>query len=352
MGHALDITAEGNYRMAYRYRSDDDRPWHESETKPKQWLVDPSIEEVILDLEADVDVLLRPVRDCKGRLIPECQETWRPLSDKDRNALVDEEGHPIGRRLGIVGPDYTVLQDHEVIRWFEPWIDSNSCTIETGGAIYGGSRFWVLAKLKQDPVDVVTGDPVEQYVVAINGHGGKIAFRAFPTTVRVVCKNTMQMAMKSKFARLFRAKHLSLVHLKSDQIRLEVAAMQDILLDNVEKFQYLANHDVKDDVELKTYFQKVLKEKVDPDREIKADGKRPLHVLMRLFEEGIGMDIPGVKGSWYAAFNSVTEFCSHLRGRSSDARLDNLITGVGAELNARALDLGLKAASGQMQMVA
>jgi len=225
-------------------------------------------------------------------------------------------------------------------------------TIETGGAIFGGSRFWVLAKLNRDPAEVVPGDEVNQYVLAFNGHDGKISFKALPTDVRVVCNNTVNIALGSALAKKYTAKHSRLVHAKVEELREDIEIMRQTFLGTIDKFKTLANANVKNEKELKLFFQKVLKEKEDADKEIRVDGKRPLHVLMRLFEDGIGNNMKGVKGTWWSAYNSITDFTSHMRGRNSDARLDNMISGMGQQLTSRGLELGLKAATGQLDLSA
>jgi phage/plasmid-like protein (TIGR03299 family) len=347
MAHELAKSfATKEYRMAYRYRSDKDVPWHDNSTNCKKWVTDPNISTVLHDLEAYIDVVTRPVFDQEGNIIEEVRETWRPYQDAAGTPIKDKDGKTRGARLGIVGPNYHVLQDHEVVKWFEPWVDNNLATIETGGAIFNGTKFWVLAKLNKDPLEVVKDDPMEQYVLAFNGHDGKTSFRAFPTDIRVVCSNTASIALKSKLAKRYRAKHSRLLRMKVDEIRDDIEAMREIFVDNVDKFKHLAAHKVKDEAEAKLYFQKVLQEKEDPDKEIKPDGKRPLHVLMRLFDEEDTCNIPGVKGTWWAAHNAVSFFCTHLRGRNSDARLDNMISGLGQQMTSRALDLGLKGADG------
>jgi len=348
MSHELAQSfATGEYRMAYRKRTEADRPWHDSWTKCKFWTQDPDLPTVLHDLEAYVDVVTRPIYDKDGFLIEGVNETWRPHCDAMGEPIKDKDDNILGAHLGIVGPQYTIIQDRDVVNWFKPWVDAGLASIETGGAIFNGARFWVLAKLNRDPIEVVSGDEINQYVLAFNGHDGKVSFRAFPTDVRAVCNNTVNIAMKSRWAKKYRARHSRLVHMKAEDIREDVESMREVFLGTAEKFKALAAANVKSEAELKAFFQKVLKEKEDPDKEIRADGKRPLHVLFRLFDEE-AQTIKGVKGTWWAAYNAVTEFTTHLRGRNSDARLDNMISGLGAALNDRALELALDGADGML----
>ena len=354
MAHELVRSyATGEYRMAYRKHSDADRPWHDDQTKCKAWTIDPTLPDVLHDLEAYVDVVMRPVFDCNQVLIPEMRETWRPHCDLQGDPMVDDNGVAIGQRLGLVGPKYSIIQDSDVVNWFAPWVDAGVISIETGGAIFNGSRFWILGKLTQDPKEVVPGDEICQHILVVNGHDGRLSFKAMPTNVRVVCNNTLTVALKSGLTKRYKAKHNALVKAKADRIRDEIADLQQIFDASIDKFKALAATDVKDDNELMLYFQKVLKEDVQETElqaqdELKEDGKRPLPTMMRLFEEGLGQNLPGVRGTWWAAFNAVTEFITHIRGRNSDARLDNMVLGIGTALSDRAINLGLAAASGQL----
>lgn len=323
------------YRMAYRKRSELDRPWHDDSTNCTAWAENPTIDQVIQDLEANIDLMLRPLFDKDGQEVKEVREVWRPhTSDL---SFVDQDGAK-GRRVGVVGPQFTLIQDHEVVEWFEPWVDSGSVTIETGGAILGGSRFWVLGKLSTESLDVVNGDCVHQHILAVNGHDGKLSFCALPTTVRVVCNNTLNVAMASKVTRKYKAKHNRLVSAKLTDIRTEIEIMQAGLSDLVDKYRFLAQHNVKSSEQLEIYLRQVLK--IEDEKKTK-----PLESIIQLFEDSEYQKLPGVSGTWWAAFNAVTEFTTHMRGRNSDTRLDNMVSGLSLDMTNRAFDLGLVAAT-------
>ena len=64
-----------------------------------------------------------------------------------------------------------------------------------------------------------------------------------------------------------------------------------------------------------------------------------------LFESGKGTDIVGVRGSYWGAYNAVTEYLSYSKGRTSNNRMDSLWFGVNGNLNHRALDTALAMAN-------
>ena len=65
---------------------------------------------------------------------------------------------------------------------------------------------------------------------------------------------------------------------------------------------------------------------------------------VKLFHEGRGMELPGVAGTYWAAFNAITEFTTHKRGKSQDARVDSQWFGDSAKFARRALAVGLELA--------
>lgn len=343
MSHNLAVFADGVYRFCYQ----GDVAWH---GLGRKWNTSPSVETAIEDL-VRADHMLRPIYDSDGRLIPELKEVFLPDAKEDGTFIYDDEGKLAGIRCGLVGSDYTILQDRQVLELARPFLEADVAEIHTAGAILGGSQFWVLLKVKRDPEDIVPGDPIEQYILMVNGHDGKIAFKALPTNIRVVCNNTLTMALRSVLNTVFRVRHTSNVHLKAEEARNAVAELQGMFLKDVEKFQQLATHQVPDQKHIQSYFQQVLGKKINTEAKVKLESRRPLGTLMRLFDsEATGSDISGVKGTWWLAFNCVTEFVTHMRARNDDNRLDAMVNGAGFRMSTKALDLALQGAQGQLSM--
>jgi hypothetical protein len=103
-----------------------------------------------------------------------------------------------GRVLGEVGRDYTIVQNHEALDWFAPFVDSGTASVECVGSLREGSRVFVLAKLNRDPMTVVPGDEVLPYLLNANAHDGSLRLHVGFSAIRVVCANTLQMARTDK----------------------------------------------------------------------------------------------------------------------------------------------------------
>lgn len=99
-----------------------------------------------------------------------------------------------GRVLGIVGSGYRVIQNSEVAAMAEA-INGKNVRIETVGNLYQGERIWFL--MRGDSFNVGNrDDEVRPYTLLTNAHNGKHTLSVLPTTVRVICENTLNAALR------------------------------------------------------------------------------------------------------------------------------------------------------------
>lgn len=98
--------------------------------------------------------------------------------------------------LGIVGADYQVCQNRELAEFTDALAQTGTVVIESCGSIRNGKRVWFLARGEAFNVGG-SADKVYPYVLVSNGHDGTQAIRVTPTTVRVVCSNTLHMVIPS-----------------------------------------------------------------------------------------------------------------------------------------------------------
>lgn len=291
------------------------QPWHKLGRKLDRA---PTSVEAIRAAGLDWSVSLEPLYTADGFEI----ESHR-AAQRDRD----------GRILGVVGAKYRPLQNAEAFAWFDPFVAAGEASYECAGSLREGARVWVLAKLARDPAEIVPGDPVEKYVLLSNGHDGSLAVRVGFTPIRVVCANTLRLAHDDAASKLIRIKHTSGVAAALEDVR-AVMDMADASFEaTAEQYRALARHQVHAG-DLERYVSQVFE--LQPDR----DGGRKSRVqtaVAEYFENGQGNTLPGVRGSWWAAYNAVTEYLTHGRGSDDATRLDSAWYGDGAARNGRAL---------------
>lgn len=97
--------------------------------------------------------------------------------------------------VGIVSSNYVPVQNADLADFCEALGGQNKVKVETAGTLRNKTLIWFL--LKGEAFSVANGDEMYPYICVSNGHDGKAAFRVTPTTVRVVCSNTLHMVIPS-----------------------------------------------------------------------------------------------------------------------------------------------------------
>lgn len=261
---------------------------------------------------------------------------------QDKAAIVRNDN---GLYLGTVGCDYQPIQNKEQAQFIEALCGEGGAVVECCGALREGRRqFWTV----KVPGELVIGkaDSIERYLIVANGHDGSLAFRAFWSPIRVVCQNTLNIALKG-------AKDgVTIYHTKKATDRVKVArsvlGVASQYYETIgETFSKMLSKSL-DNAEFKLYADEVLSLKDVPSSEIPEQTLKVRSQLIQNFNEGIGVDLAG-KTVW-GAYNAVTEYVSHQRqprGKSlstserQEKSFENIFFGTGKDLNQRAFDKAL-----------
>ena len=126
---------------------------------------------------------------------------WRVI----QKGLVTDDGTPIpgfkanlrdsdSQVLGVVTDRYKVVQNEDAFAFTDALL-GEGVTYETAGSLQNGRRTWILAKLPQRYI--ISGDEITPYLVFMNSHDGTGAIKAAMTPIRVVCQNTLNLALKT-----------------------------------------------------------------------------------------------------------------------------------------------------------
>ena len=212
-------------------------------------------------------------------------------------------------------------------------------SFETAGSLKDGKRIWVLAKINKDPMVIASGDEVEKYVLLSNSHDGTTAVKAGFTPVRVVCNNTLSMAMSNSASQLIRVRHSTNVKENLDKVAEIMDLANQKFEATAEQYRFLASRDINSS-DLEKYIKLVLV----GEKKLVADenaGKRIIEKVIPLFEKGRGNDLSSIKGTYWAAYNAVHEYLVHEKGSDDKTRLDSVWFGQGASMNQKALNLAI-----------
>jgi len=242
------------------------------------------------------------------------------------------------RILGVVGDEYKPLQNWEAFGFFDKVIEQGAAIYETAGAIENGKRIWLLTKLPSNIVPI-RGDEVIPYILLANGHDGLLMVHIKFTPIRVVCQNTLAMALKEESGR-----HVAVRHTRNLQNRLNDAAiLMGIIKSTVKKAETLWSRMVKRelrDKNVEIYFRSVFGGKEEDQRDDENDlPQRPLTGLKKKAMENFESDDNKrlrIHGTLWAAYNAAIWAVD--RGRNSQKdRVDDLCIGEGAHIKEKAM---------------
>lgn len=244
--------------------------------------------------------------------------------------------------LGPVKDSYTILQNREAFEFMDRLVGAdNLVRYHTVGALRGGRIIWLLAEIVGLTIEPVPGDVTQPYTLLVNSHEGSLALQALETSVRVVCQNTLNLAL-SKTKGGVKIRHTGDMNSKLDAARNVLGYARK----EAEAFKQAADHLAKmkmGDKLFATFLDQMfpLPEDKNSSRQLKVREQ-----VTELYEAGPGSDIPGVRGSAWGALQAVTNFTSHhrsTRGAGSDEdakrekRLEATWFGTGDTMNQRAL---------------
>ncbi len=243
--------------------------------------------------------------------------------------------------LGIVGTQYEPIQNRDAFRFFDPIIEDGTVQYETAGSLGNGERVWILAKLR-DPIQVTKTDRVDKYLLLSNSHDGSRAAQVQFTPIRVVCQNTLSIAVQGKA--LAKIAHLRDANAKLEDVQDAVRFITDTYNNIAERFQKFATFKMLPGA-VEKYVGGVLPTSMSSDPTVDKKLARWRRAIASLFENGRGNGEPGVKGTLWAAYNAVTEFADYRMTagmRSQSARVNGLWFGDAARLKMKAYEAAVK----------
>jgi phage/plasmid-like protein (TIGR03299 family) len=241
--------------------------------------------------------------------------------------------------LGIVRREYTPLQNREAFKFFDPIVGAKAAIYHTAGALGDGERIWILARLPDD-IRVIGDDITQKYLLLSNSHDGNSAVQIKFTPIRVVCQNTLTMALNQ-------GPTLRVPHTKDVRRRLMIAATMlnaiKVRYSELEgTFKGMAAYQVNGD-KLQQYLLQVF-----PDPRRREDDARYERTLAQartdragaeyLFDLGRGNREKGVAGTLWAAYNGVAEYVDYRKYEkaTNDRQVEAIWFGDGYSIKARA----------------
>jgi len=264
--------------------------------------------------------------------IPTTEGKGRPVQVPDRKALIRLD---TGAYLSTVGHEYAIVQPIELFDFQRQVIDAVGAKMDTAGVLRGGKTIWTLSKVEKS-FRIQGQDLVDVYVLASTTYDGTQASRFQYVTTRVVCDNTLQIAISgSKYG------YVSVNH----SSKLDVAAVAAKLIegeDDISRFVDAASGLAEifpTNEQIVEFITRVI-----PDAFRQKDGKieisQPAGKVLALLGRGKGADLKSANGTAWGLVNAVTEYVDHhQRSKDQGSRLASAWFGQGAQRKETALEV-------------
>ncbi len=242
--------------------------------------------------------------------------------------------------LSVVSDRYQVVQPREILEFYRDLTKVSGFELETAGSLKGGRKVWALAKTGQSSA-LKGNDTINGYLLLATACDGSLATTAQFTSIRVVCNNTLAVALANGSGAV-KVPHSTMFDPAAvkKQLGISISSWDSFMY----RMKTLSERKVKAQ-EANNYFLRVFKDGVDPTAQ--PGQERALKAVQELYEgRGRGAELTSASGTAFGLLNAVTEYVDHQRrARSTDHRLDSAWFGQGATLKQKALDQALMMAT-------
>ena len=264
--------------------------------------------------------------------------------------------------LSVVSQRYQEVQPMEILEFYRDLTEQSGFELETAGVLKGGKKFWALARTGQSTAlkgkDVSNG-----YILLATACDGTLATTAQFTNIRVVCNNTLAIALRGQSSSAGVVKVPHSTKFDADKVKQQLGISVRAWDEHMYEMKQLSQRKVTQG-EAAAFFDAVFnntsmsvadqEENIvqfyrniatpNPAKEKSEPNGRAMTKVMDMFNgQGRGAELSSAKDTAYGLLCSITEFADHeRRAMSTDHRLDSAWFGAGAALKQRGLEQALR----------
>ena len=250
----------------------------------------------------------------------------QPVAWDEKVAIVRDD---TGRGLGTVSPDYEVVQNADLLNLINPMVSEGLLTVENVGYLKHGAKVFAQARLNRE--FQVIGEDYQAYVTLLNGHTGNCSVAIGSTLTRVICGNTFSTAYSDISEKYRHSVGVTERVLESTFVLDYVNGSMKSYSDYMEKLSTSACSSVQ----FRNYLEAVYNK---PLQDMRSSFVEQLN---NLFYTGKGNE----GKTYHDAFAAVTEYASNYSRKTESGRFLYSQFGTGANVNIRALRVGLELTS-------
>ena len=238
------------------------------------------------------------------------------------------------RPLAVVSKRFQVVQPEEVLEFYRDLTEHAGFELETAGVLKEGRKFWALARTGQSTT-LKGKDQVNGYLLLATACDGSLATTVQFTSVRVVCNNTLQIALGDNRGAV-KVPHRS--EFNADVVKQQLGITVAPWNRFVSKMKDLVACPVDPD-SVDGLLRRMLTYPGQPGQPPVVNEQAMRSVRALYGGGGRGAQLASSRGTAWGLLNSVTEYVDHhRRARSDDHRREAAWFGQGAQFKQRAWD--------------
>jgi phage/plasmid-like protein (TIGR03299 family) len=232
-----------------------------------------------------------------------------------------------GSVLGVVSAEYRIIQNHEAFDFVDALLEGGEVRYETAGSLYGGRKIWLLARMNRE-VNIL-GDKLDPYLLFTNSHDGTSAVVAKITPVRVVCANTLNLALQ-EVGREWTTIHRGDVKTKLEEAKRTLLMASKYMEALTQEAERLAQIKISDERWAEIVGELIPTDGINADWALRrVEAERVLLYDLMYMED---LKAKGLSGTGWGAINAVADFVAHSMPRRQTAtwrerRFDQITSG-------------------------
>jgi phage/plasmid-like protein (TIGR03299 family) len=246
--------------------------------------------------------------------------------------------------IGMGSDKFKLVQPEEVLEFYRDLLDGSKFKMETLGALNGGSKLWALAQYSAT-IQIGERDLIKPYLLLATANDGSMATVADFTSVRVVCNNTLSLAVGNNGQKAnVRIPHTRIFD--ADQIKVELGLVDDRIETFAQDADKLAQTRVTDEQMINYFVSLYAKKDNKGNLENERSVKNTVKKLVPLYRNGPGADLETAHGTAWGLVNATTHFIDfEMRARNHNNRFASAQLGNGKALKEKAFELALDLAA-------
>lgn len=217
--------------------------------------------------------------------------------------------------LGIVSNDFKIVQPEQVIEFFRDLVELHGFKLSTAGSLFGGRRFWALADVGKSE-NVVDKDQIDGHLLLTTAVDGTMSTQARFTSTRVVCNNTLTIALQGASSRpVIRVTHKK--DFDPTQVKIDLKLIDAGWAAFMKNMRTLANKKMSAR-QTREFFEEQL---FDSERRADEQTWGITREVTRLTDLALGGSGSGFsKGTAYGTLCAITEHYTHGSGKRDPSR--------------------------------